>query len=78
MHDGRRRPAEKWAAHDKGVTVMTHHEQQLRQAYRKSGLGLLRVTFERAMQDKAIRIALECAVKAQTKGKPEPVQPALI
>lgn len=57
---------------------MTHHEHQLRQAYRKSGLGLLRVTFEHAMQEKSIRIALECAVKAQHKGKPAPVQPVLI
>lgn len=57
---------------------MTHHEHQLRQAYCKSGLGLLRVTFEQAMHEKAIRIALECAVKARNKGKPAPVQPALI
>ena len=57
---------------------MTHHERQLRQAFRKSGLGLLRVSFAQAMQEKALRIALECAVKAHTKGKPAPVQPVLI
>lgn len=57
---------------------MTLHEHQLRQAYRKSGLALLGVTFAAAINDRAMRIALECAVKAQSKGKPAPVQPALI
>ena len=57
---------------------MTHHETQLRKAYSRSGLALLGVTFARAMAVTAIRISLECALKARSRGKPAPVQPALI
>jgi hypothetical protein len=57
---------------------MTHHTDQLKAAYRRSGLAFLGYTFEKAMAVPVIRIALEGAVKAQTKGKPAPVQPALI
>jgi hypothetical protein len=57
---------------------MTHHTDQLKAAYRRTGLAFLGYTFEKAMAVPVIRIALECAVKAQTKGKPAPVQPALI
>ena len=57
---------------------MTHHETQLKQAYQRSGLSFLGMSFEQAMRIKAIRIALECAVKASTKGKPAPIQPGLI
>jgi len=57
---------------------MTHHTHQLIQAYQRSGLSFLGMTFDHATSIKAIRIALECAVKASTKGKPAPIQPGLI
>ena len=57
---------------------MTHHEQQLKKAFSRTGLAFLGFTFEKAMQDKAIRIALGCLVKSSSTGKPAPVQPALI
>ena len=49
---------------------MTHHEQQLKKAFSRTGLAFLGFTFEKAMQDKAIRIALGCLVKSSSKGKP--------
>jgi hypothetical protein len=57
---------------------MNSHEHQLRAAFQRSGLGLLGISFAKAMTIKAIRISLECAVKHQTKGQPAPSQPALI
>jgi len=57
---------------------MTTSERNLRSAYRRTGLALLGFSFERAMAIKAIRITLECAVKANIKGKPAPIQPTLI
>lgn len=57
---------------------MTHDTVLLKNAYRKSGLSLLGFSFDQALAVPVIRIALECAVKAQTKGKPTPVQSALI
>lgn len=57
---------------------MTTDTQHLKDAYRRSGLSLQGYSFDRALAVPMIRIALECAVKAQTKGKPAPVQPALI
>ena len=57
---------------------MTHHTHQIKTAYQRSGLSFLGMTFDHAMSIKAIRIALECAVKASTKGKPAPIQPGLI
>ena len=57
---------------------MTHHTHQIKTAYQRSGLSFLGMSFDQAMSIKAIRIALECAVKASTKGKPAPIQPGLI
>ncbi|MEN6630029.1 MAG: hypothetical protein ABFC42_10315 [Sulfuricella sp.] len=57
---------------------MTHHETRLKAAYRHSRLSFLGISFQRALAIKPIRIALECAVKAEAKGKPAPSQPALI
>ena len=57
---------------------MNSHEHQLRAAFQRSGLGLLGISFAQALSIKAIRISLECAVRHQTKGKPAPIQPALI
>ena len=57
---------------------MTHHETRLKAAYRRSGLSFLGISFERALAVAPIRIALECAVKNEAKGKPAPSQPALI
>ena len=57
---------------------MTHHEAKLKAFYQRTGLSFLGVSFGKAMQTPAIRTALECGVKASSKGKPAPVQPALI
>ena len=57
---------------------MTTDTQHLKDAYRRSGLALLGYTFERAVAVPAIRIALSCKVKSQSRGKPAPIQPALI
>ena len=47
-------------------------------AYRNSGLSFLGISFADAMANKAIRMALQCAVKSSNKGTPAPVQPELI
>ena len=59
---------------------MTQTECQLKEAYRRSGLWRLGMTFAKAMNEKAIRIGLECVVKSSIKktGKPAPIQPALL
>jgi len=59
---------------------MTLETSLLKAAYQRSGLAFLGLSFERALAIKAIRIALECAVRASIKktGKPAPIQPALI
>ena len=57
---------------------MTHQEDRLNAAYQRSGLAFLGIGFTRAMSIRPIRISLECAVKAEAKGKPAPIQPALI
>lgn len=57
---------------------MTTDTQHLKDAYRRSGLSLLGYSFAEALAVPMIRIALECAVQAQRKGKPSPVQTALI
>lgn len=57
---------------------MTTDTQRLKAAFRETGLAFLGFTFEKAVAVPMIRVALECKVKAQTKGKPAPVQPALI
>ena len=57
---------------------MINRETQLKAAYQRSGLSFLGMSFSQAMSITAIRIALECAVKASSKGKPAPIQPGLI
>jgi len=57
---------------------MTQNETQLKAAYQRSGLSFLGITFEKSTKVIAIRIALECAVKAGNKGKSAPIQPSLI
>jgi hypothetical protein len=57
---------------------MTTDTQRLKDAFRETGLALLGFTFEKAVAVPMIRVALECKVKAQAKGKPAPIQPALI
>lgn len=57
---------------------MTHQTQQQKAFYRRTGLALLGISFEAAMQIKALRIAIECGAKAGNKGKPAPIQPGLI
>lgn len=57
---------------------MTTDTARIKDAYRRSGIALLGFTFDKAMSVPMIRTALECAVKAQNKGKRVPIQPALI
>ena len=57
---------------------MTTDTIRLRTAYQRTGLSFLGISFEAALAIKAIRITLECAVKAQDKLAPPPVQPTLI
>ena len=57
---------------------MTHDTQRLKAAFKETGLAFLGYSFEKALAVPMIRTALECKVKAQTKGKPAPIQPALI
>lgn len=59
---------------------MTFTEQQIKQAYQRSGLAFLGISYAKAMAVPPIRTSLECAVKAgnKSKGNPAPIQPALI
>lgn len=57
---------------------MTKTEHQLKAAYQATGLSFLGISFRHALEVPCIRISLECAVKASTKGKPAPVQRSLI
>ncbi len=57
---------------------MTTDTIRLKAAYRRTGLAFLGMSFESAMAIKAIRITIECAVKAQDRLAPKPVQPKLI
>ena len=57
---------------------MTTTERNQIAFYKRTGLSFLGVTFQKAMQTPAIRIAIECGAKASSKGKPAPIQPALI
>ncbi len=57
---------------------MTTTERQLLAFYQRTGLSFMGISFEKAMQNKALRIAITCGAKASNKGKPAPVQPALV
>jgi len=58
---------------------MTHTEHLQVAFYQRTGLSFLGMSFAKAMSNPAIRIAIECGAKAgSSKGKPAPVQPALI
>lgn len=57
---------------------MTITERQQVAFYQRTGLSFLGMSFAKAMSNPAIRIAIECGTKAGSKGKPAPVQPALI
>lgn len=57
---------------------MTTDTARLKTAYQRSGLSFLGISFEKAMAVKAIRICLECVIKAQDKPNRLPVQPKLI
>lgn len=57
---------------------MTNLTQQQKAFYQRTGLSFLGISFQKAMQTKAMRIAIECGVKASNRGKPAPIQPALI
>jgi hypothetical protein len=55
---------------------MTHQTRQQQAFYRRTGLSFLGISFQRAMQSPALRIAITCGAKA-SQGKPAPSQPAL-
>lgn len=57
---------------------MTQTERQQRAFYQRTGLSFLGVSFQKAMEHPAMRIAIECGARANDKGKPAPTQPALI
>ena len=56
---------------------MTQTEKRIAEAFRRSGLAFQGYTLQRALAIKPIRIALECAVRNEARGKPAPIQPAL-
>lgn len=53
---------------------MTSTERQQRQFYQRTGLSLLGISFEQAMNRKALRIAIECGAKAGNNGKASPAK----
>lgn len=59
---------------------MTNND--LKRAYQRTGLSYLGMTFEKAMSIPAIRISLECAIKATKRnvrpGRTTPAQLCLI
>ena len=57
---------------------MTQTTRQQIAFYQRTGLSFLGVSFAKAMQTPARRIAITCGARASNKGKPAPVQPALI
>ncbi|MGI9142254.1 MAG: hypothetical protein ACR2IJ_03585 [Fluviibacter sp.] len=57
---------------------MTQQERQIIAAYQRSGLALQGMSYAEAVRVKAIRLALQMAAQDATKGKPAPIQPALI
>lgn len=62
---------------------MTPSTQELRDAFRRSGLWRLGWTFQRAITVPAIGTAIRCAAsaarkRAEREGRPMPVQEALI
>lgn len=57
--------------------------ERIKAAYRKTGLSLLGISFEKAMTVPCIKTAVTCKAKAalreaEKNGKPAPIQPALI
>lgn len=63
------------------ITTIT--DRELRDAYKRAGLSFLGISFERAMEITAIRIALTCSVnaarrRAELAGKRTPSQLGLI
>lgn len=58
---------------------MTTHEANLKKAYAASGMSFLGISFKQACENHLLRMSLEGWVRAQSKkGKPAPIQPALI
>jgi len=57
---------------------MTQTERNQRAFYQRTGLSFLGIGFDDAMKHPAMRIAIQCGARASNKGKPAPVQPALI
>ena len=56
---------------------MTNETRQQIAFYQRTGLSFLGISFERAMKQPALRIAIISGAKASTKGTPAPIQPAL-
>ena len=57
---------------------MTNETRQQIAFYRRTGLSFLGISFQRAMQQPALRIAITHGAQASNKGQPAPSQPALI
>lgn len=57
---------------------MTHETRQQIAFYQRTGLSFQGISFQRAMQHPALRIAIVKGAQASTKGQPAPIQPALI
>ena len=57
---------------------MTTTERQQVAFYQRTGLSFLGMSYAKAMSIPAIRTAIACGAKASSKGKPAPIQPALI
>ena len=56
---------------------MTHETRQQIAFYQRTGLSFLGISFQRARQHQALRIAIVKGAQASTKGQPAPTQPAL-
>lgn len=57
---------------------MTTTERQQIEFFQRTGLTFMGWTYAKAMNVPALRIAIQCGAKASSKGKPAPMQPALI
>lgn len=59
----------------KAAIAMTQTTRQQVAFYQRPGLSFLGVSFEKAMQTPALRIAISCGARASSKGQPAPIQP---
>lgn len=57
---------------------MTQTERHLIAAYQRSGLSFQGISYARAVAIRPIRIALQLSAADHARGKPAPIQPALL